>query len=136
VEQEVVGDDTPALDSVLQCDTVRENLIREEREINAKISAGYHSIIIKHHKRNSHGIIYSRNGDAEMNAKLSEVYAQLQLIEADKAPARASIILVGLGFSPEKQKRPTKEFSGGWRMRLALARALFSKYVLFVVLNL
>jgi ATP-binding cassette, subfamily F, member 3 len=41
VEQEVVGDDTPALDSVLQCDTVRENLIREEREINAKISAGY-----------------------------------------------------------------------------------------------
>jgi len=56
------------------------------------------------------------------------VYAQLQNIEADKAPARASIILNGLGFSSEMQQRPTKEFSGGWRMRLALARALFSRY--------
>jgi ABC-type thiamine transport system ATPase subunit len=55
------------------------------------------------------------------------VYAQLQHIESDKAPAKASIILAGLGFSPEKQTRPTKEFSGGWRMRLALARALFSR---------
>jgi ATP-binding cassette subfamily F protein 3 len=55
------------------------------------------------------------------------VYAQLQNIEADKAPARASIILNGLGFSPEMQQQPTKEFSGGWRMRLALARALFSR---------
>lgn len=71
--------------------------------------------------------VCSRHGDAELNSQLSEVYAQLQLIESDKAPARASIILVGLGFSAEKQKRPTKEFSGGWRMRLALARALFSK---------
>jgi ATP-binding cassette, subfamily F, member 3 len=125
VEQEVVGDETPALDSVLQCDTVRENLIRDEREINAKISTGYEITMLEKHKL--HQIIYSRHGDAELNAKLSEVYAQLQLIESDKAPARASIILVGLGFSPEKQKRPTKEFSGGWRMRLALARALFSK---------
>lgn len=41
VEQEVVGDDTPALDSVLQCDTVRENLLKQEKEINAKISSGY-----------------------------------------------------------------------------------------------
>ena len=56
------------------------------------------------------------------------MYAQLQNIEADKAPARASIILNGLGFSSEMQQRPTKEFSGGWRMRLALARALFSRY--------
>jgi ATP-binding cassette subfamily F protein 3 len=40
VEQEVVGDDTPALDSVLQCDTVRENLLAQERDISAKINAG------------------------------------------------------------------------------------------------
>lgn len=48
-------------------------------------------------------------------------------MESDKAPARASIILNGLGFSSEMQIRATRTFSGGWRMRLALARALFSK---------
>ncbi|XP_059472968.1 ATP-binding cassette sub-family F member 3 [Neocloeon triangulifer] len=107
VEQEVVGDDTPALESVLQCDLVRENLLQQEREITAKINSGH--------------------GDEELNSKLSEVYIQLQNIDADKAPARASVILAGLGFTADKQKRPTKEFSGGWRMRLALARALFSR---------
>lgn len=50
-------------------------------------------------------------------------------MEADKAPARASVILAGLGFSSEMQQKKTKEFSGGWRMRLALARALFSRCV-------
>lgn len=45
----------------------------------------------------------------------------------DKAPARAAAILFGLGFTPDEQKRPTKEFSGGWRMRLALAKALFMR---------
>jgi len=58
---------------------------------------------------------------------LTEVYEQLEAIEADKAPAKAAAILYGLGFSSEGQKRPTKEYSGGWRMRLALARALFFK---------
>lgn len=51
----------------------------------------------------------------------------MQLAEVEKAPARASTILSGLGFSVERQSWPTKAFSGGWRMRLALARALFSK---------
>lgn len=62
-----------------------------------------------------------------MSEELSEIYIALQTIEADKAPARASRILNGLGFTMEMQGRKTKEFSGGWRMRLALARALFSK---------
>jgi len=70
----------------------------------------------------------NRCTDPILASQLTEVYAQLQNIEADKAPARASIILNGLGFSSEMQQRPTKEFSGGWRMRLALARALFSRY--------
>lgn len=46
-------------------------------------------------------------------------------MESDKAESRAASILAGLGFSPEKQQHATKTFSGGWRMRLALARALF-----------
>ena len=40
VEQEVAGDDTPALQSVLESDTVREDLLRRERELNAQIAAG------------------------------------------------------------------------------------------------
>ena len=46
-------------------------------------------------------------------------------MESDKAESRAASILAGLGFSTERQQHPTKSFSGGWRMRLALARALF-----------
>ncbi|XP_068945424.1 ATP-binding cassette sub-family F member 3 isoform X2 [Petaurus breviceps papuanus] len=60
-------------------------------------------------------------------AQLAEVYAKLEEIEADKAPARASVILAGLGFDVKMQQQPTREFSGGWRMRLALARALFAR---------
>jgi hypothetical protein len=50
VEQEVVGDDTPALESVLQCDTVREELLRKEREISVSINNGYVFARIKHLK--------------------------------------------------------------------------------------
>lgn len=45
-------------------------------------------------------------------------------IESDKAFSRASMILFGLGFSSEAMEKPTKSFSGGWRMRLGLAGAL------------
>ncbi|NWZ66228.1 ABCF3 protein, partial [Acrocephalus arundinaceus] len=109
VEQEVAGDETPALQSVLECDTNRESLLREERDLTAKISAG--------------------RGEGTEGARLSEIYAKLEEIEADKAPARASVILAGLGFNAKMQQQSTKEFSGGWRMRLALARALFARLV-------
>lgn len=46
-------------------------------------------------------------------------------IDAYTAESRASVILSGLGFTPEMQKQSTNTFSGGWRMRIALARALF-----------
>ena len=48
-------------------------------------------------------------------------------MEAETGPARAGLLLAGLGFSEADQKTPTRSFSGGWRMRLALARALFVK---------
>jgi len=72
-------------------------------------------------------VILRSTASAELSSELSEIYMQLSAIEADKAPARASVILDGLGFNPDMQKKATKHFSGGWRMRLALARALFSK---------
>ncbi|CAJ1066383.1 ATP-binding cassette sub-family F member 3 [Xyrichtys novacula] len=107
VEQEVAGDETSALQSVLESDTVREELLSEEKRLNACITRGI-----------TEGMEIIR---------LSEIYSKLEEMEADKAPARASVILAGLGFSPRMQQQATKEFSGGWRMRLALARALFAR---------
>jgi ATP-binding cassette subfamily F protein 3 len=56
----------------------------------------------------------------------AEIHARLDEIGAASAPSRAASILNGLGFDNEKQARPCGEFSGGWRMRVALAGTLFS----------
>ncbi|KAJ1070617.1 hypothetical protein K5549_003596 [Capra hircus] len=74
VEQEVAGDDTPALQSVLESDTVREDLLRRERELNAQIAAG--------------------RAEGSQAAQLAEIYAKLEEIEADKAPARPDLLLL------------------------------------------
>jgi ATP-binding cassette subfamily F protein 3 len=58
---------------------------------------------------------------------LAEIYQHLNAIDADRAPARAAEILSGLGFSNDDLERPMAEFSGGWRMRVALAAALFAE---------
>lgn len=57
-----------------------------------------------------------------LEKSFAEVYERLQILEADAAKAHASKILAGLGFTQDKQARPTKEFSGGWKMRISLAR--------------
>src|SRR5580658_1514501 len=59
--------------------------------------------------------------------ELAEIYQRLNAIDADRAPARAAEILSGLGFSNDDLARPMAEFSGGWRMRVALAAALFAE---------
>ena len=58
--------------------------------------------------------------------KIAEIYTRLSDINAYSAEARASSILNGLGFSKEDLIRPCSSFSGGWRMRVALASVLFS----------
>ena len=58
--------------------------------------------------------------------RLAEVHDRLVAIGADAAPARAAVILAGLGFDEAAQRRAVSEFSGGWRMRVALATALFA----------
>ncbi len=58
-------------------------------------------------------------------AELGEIHERLNAIGSAAAPAKASAILNGLGFSNEDLSRTVGEFSGGWRMRLALAAALF-----------
>jgi len=57
--------------------------------------------------------------------RLSEIYARLNIIGSTSAEARAAAILNGLQFSGEMQALPISALSGGWRMRVALASALF-----------
>lgn len=107
VEQEVRGDDTPVLQSVLQADLEREWLLKIEQELLAHEDDG------SGQEPKVHGV------------GLMEVYERLEELSSDDAEARAAVILAGLGFHGDDQKRPTKEFSGGWRMRIALAQSLF-----------
>ena len=59
--------------------------------------------------------------------RIGEIHERLNAIDAHGAPARASRILAGLGFGEEAQHQPLSSFSGGWRMRVALAALLFSE---------
>lgn len=58
---------------------------------------------------------------------IAEIHTRLADIDAHEAPARAARILAGLGFDDAAQQRPVSDFSGGWRMRVALAAALFAE---------
>eukprot|EP01035_Chromulina_nebulosa_P018145 gene18145-23799_t len=113
VEQEVLADDTPAVDAVLKADKERWLLLQEEKEILAEIE-----------KVGANEVLDTRLGD---------VYEALSLINASAAESKARRILFGLGFDAEMQVRPTKYFSGGWRMRISLARALFIEPTLLML---
>lgn len=58
--------------------------------------------------------------------RIAEIHNRLADIDSHSAPSRAATILSGLGFNEEAQARPCSDFSGGWRMRVALAAVLFS----------
>jgi ATP-binding cassette, subfamily F, member 3 len=64
---------------------------------------------------------------AEDPMRIADIHTRLIDIDAWSAEARAAEVLMGLGFSDSDQYRPTREFSGGWRMRAALAGVLFSQ---------
>ncbi|WP_353860509.1 ABC-F family ATP-binding cassette domain-containing protein [Azospirillum formosense] len=59
--------------------------------------------------------------------RIGEIHARLADIEAHSAPSRAAQVLSGLGFDADAQARPCSDFSGGWRMRVALAGVLFAR---------
>jgi ATP-binding cassette, subfamily F, member 3 len=63
----------------------------------------------------------------EDSHRVGEIHERLNAIDAHGAPARAARILAGLGFNEDAQHRPLASFSGGWRMRVALAALLFSE---------
>ncbi|KAG8659017.1 ABC transporter F family member 3 isoform X2 [Manihot esculenta] len=121
VEQEVVGDDTTALQCVLNTDIERTQLLQEEARLLAQQREFEFEGENGNHKGDQNGAI-EKDG---ISQRLEEIYKRLEFIDAYSAEARAASILAGLSFSPEMQKKATKTFSGGWRMRIALARALF-----------
>ncbi|CAK7268280.1 ATP-binding cassette, regulator of translational elongation [Sporothrix epigloea] len=123
VEQEITGDDTSALQAVLDADVWRKFLLKEQNEIVAGLAAieAQRSSLAD---TSTDASRLDREREA-LDQRLGDVQGKLSEMESDKAESRAASILAGLGFSPERQQFATKTFSGGWRMRLALARALF-----------
>lgn len=110
-EQEVVADDNTAVQTILMADVKRTKLMDECKELEKKFE----------------------DGNMEVQDQLNEVYAELKAIGADSAEPRARRILAGLGFTKEMQDRPTNKFSGGWRMRVSLARALYLEPTLLLL---
>jgi ATP-binding cassette, subfamily F, member 1 len=107
-----VGDDRSALQAVVSAD---EELMKLRAEAQSLSEAD------------------DKDSADEDGDRLAEIYESLQLKGSDAAEARASKILAGLGFTKEMQARPTKSFSGGWRMRISLARALFMQPTLLLL---
>ncbi|KAF5734972.1 hypothetical protein HS088_TW15G00471 [Tripterygium wilfordii] len=121
VEQEVVGDNTSALQCVLNADVERTQLLEEE----ARLLTQQRELEFEGADESIKGVSNGTIDKDAISQRLEQIYKRLETIDADSAEARAATILAGLSFSTEMQKSATKTFSGGWRMRIALARALF-----------
>ncbi|GAA0157195.1 translation elongation factor [Lithospermum erythrorhizon] len=117
VEQEVVGDNKSALEAVVAANEELVNLRQEAALLQNSTSNGEEN---------------GEDGD-DAGERLAELYDKLELMGSDAAEAQASKILAGLGFTKDMQSRPTKSFSGGWRMRISLARALFVQPTLLLL---
>ncbi|KAL4566282.1 hypothetical protein LXL04_030396 [Taraxacum kok-saghyz] len=113
VEQEIVGDDKTALQAVV---SANEELVNIRQEVAT--------------------LLEGETGTEEKDdtgEKLAELYDKLQIMGSDAAESQASKILAGLGFTKTMQTRATRSFSGGWRMRISLARALFVQPTLLLL---
>ncbi|VDM33667.1 unnamed protein product [Hydatigera taeniaeformis] len=111
-EQEVVADDTPSVQVVLNSDTKRLSLMQELEVLREKVETSH---------------------DASALDRYNEVHEELVAMRADAAEGKARRILAGLGFTPAMMEKPTKDLSGGWRMRVSLARALFLEPTLLLL---
>ncbi|XP_017016003.2 ATP-binding cassette sub-family F member 1 [Drosophila takahashii] len=110
-EQEVVATDKTAIDTILDADVRRTEMLKKADDLEKLFAAG----------------------DLSVQEELNDAFTELKAIGAYSAEARARRILAGLGFSKEMQDRPTNKFSGGWRMRVSLARALYLEPTLLML---
>jgi len=109
VEKGIDPTDKTALEAVLEADIEKIELEEEADMLSEKL--GDESV--------------SEEDQNGITDRLNEIFERLDELGAETAEVRAASILDGLGFTPEMQKKCTKDFSGGWRMRIALARALY-----------
>lgn len=110
VKQEVQSSDETVLTVVLNSDVERNNLMANEKRLLAEQEACPGE---------------DKDKFQQIERELGHVYERMTQIGADTAEARAASILTGLQFTEEMQSKPTTQLSGGWRMRVALAGALF-----------
>ncbi|KJH46985.1 ABC transporter, ATP-binding protein [Dictyocaulus viviparus] len=110
-EQEIAVDSTSAIDTVVKSDKKRLALLDEQERLIAELEEGNNDVV----------------------QHLQQVASDLRDIGSDAAEPRARRILAGLGFSKEMQEKAVKDFSGGWRMRISLARALFLEPTLLML---
>ena len=117
-----MGDERTALEAVVAADVELMGLRKEEKELNEKLQDPDQSAA------------EDPNFEIEAaQARLNEVYERMGQIAGSTAESRASKILHGLGFTDVMQKRSTQSFSGGWRMRISLARALYIQPTLLLL---
>ncbi len=117
VEQEVDASTKTPLESVIEADEERTKLLEEQKQLEDEKKAE-EDMLAKGEE-----VEYK----PERDERLIEVYKRLAEIGAHTAKARAYAILTGLQFTEEMIAGPTSDLSGGWRMRIALARALFCR---------
>ena len=130
VRQEVpshMATDLTVIRAVLDSDIERNELMQQEKELLAKLEqAGDEGGLSLQDRRKKlteqSAEMKELSGDLK---KLDEIYARLQVLSSDSAEARASMILSGLQFTHQMQTSPISSLSGGWKMRVALAAALF-----------
>ena len=110
VKQEVKSSEKTVLQVVLEADIERAQLINKEKELAARQSDAKEE---------------SSTSLQKLMTEMAEVHERMSSIGVDTAESRAASILYGLQFTDEMQQSSTDALSGGWRMRVAIAAALF-----------
>ncbi len=128
VEQECKATDRSVVQEVLTANVQVTNLLAEEKAIQAEIE--FQDEMRQEEvesKTDDKGVEVQKWSDdmwKEKYDRLDKINEELDAIDADSADARVRKILSGLGFSDAKMECAVKTFSGGWRMRVSLAKAL------------